>query len=135
MTDDQQKIRAAMSAFPEYFGLEAYPGDAFYISPSHSYVSGDRIEFHVFRRNEKRSKWELFCKTGPAELKEQLGPVPLRIVRADENHPLCVEPPIEWLKDRAEALRAELRDVEQQLASASCHLKGRDQVWRRDLPR
>lgn len=73
------KIRDEISKFPAVFGLRAFPGDVFRISPWSSFETTDRkgrsvIMLYTERRQEDGT-WRSFAKGTPEELRMNFHPI------------------------------------------------------------
>jgi hypothetical protein len=69
-----QKVTDAIAQFPATFGLRAFPGDVFKISPFHSYESdfpapGTVYLYTYVRRGDA---WHSFAKGTPQELRAEV---------------------------------------------------------------
>ena len=70
-------VELAISAFPAEFGLRAFPGERFRISPSLSYVSDGvvllytEIKDAAYETNSTRG-WTAFCKGTVQELNNNI---------------------------------------------------------------
>lgn len=69
MSDDE-KIRAAIAKFPATFELRGFPGDVFRLSPSASYVSGQRVVLYTQRKDG--NQWLDFSKGSESELRREV---------------------------------------------------------------
>jgi hypothetical protein len=65
-----EKIRAAIAKFPATFGLRGFPGKVFRISPTSSYVSGERVMLYTERKDN--GGWQDFSKGTEAELRREV---------------------------------------------------------------
>jgi hypothetical protein len=71
MSDDE-KIRTAIAKFPATFGLHGFPGDVFRLSPTSSYVSGQRVVLYTQRKDG--NQWLDFSKGSESELRREIIP-------------------------------------------------------------
>lgn len=69
MSDDE-KIRAAIAKFPPTFELRGFPGDVFRLSPTSSYVSGQRVVLYTQRKDG--NQWLDFSKGSESELRGEV---------------------------------------------------------------
>lgn len=66
-------IQDEIAKFPAKFGLRAFPGDTFQISPAASFKSGNQILLYVYI--QQGNGWAAFSKGTPAELRSQIVPL------------------------------------------------------------
>jgi hypothetical protein len=64
-------IRETMAAFPETFGLRAYPGLVFRIDLNDSYVRDDG-DMQLYTHVQRGDKWLSFAKGSPDELLREI---------------------------------------------------------------
>jgi hypothetical protein len=67
---DSDKIRNAIARFPSTFGLRGFPGGVFRISPTSSYVSGERVMLYTERKDN--GAWLDFSKGTESELRSEV---------------------------------------------------------------
>jgi len=69
---DVERVNAAINKFPKTFGLRAFPGEVFRISPGASFVNvaNDEVVFYVFRKTN--TGWAGFSKGSIVELRREL---------------------------------------------------------------
>lgn len=69
-----QRVADAIAQFPKQFGLRAFPGEVFKISPFHSYESDypkpGTIQLYTYRRVGEA--WLDFAKATPEELRQEV---------------------------------------------------------------
>ena len=70
--DETRAIADAAAQFPETFGLRAFPGERFRISPRASYMSGEKVVLYTQVRQGEA--WVDFAKGTPAEIRAQVTP-------------------------------------------------------------
>jgi len=74
---EKQQIADAVATFPETFGLRAFPGDTFRVSPGHSYMGSDgAIQVYTERLCED-GVWKSFAKGTVPELTLEVVKVPV----------------------------------------------------------
>lgn len=66
-----QLVAEQISQFPAEFGLRAFPGDRFRISPAASYVNDDGVMLYTERLNSE-GIWQSFAKGTAAELRREV---------------------------------------------------------------
>ena len=67
---DAEKIRTAITKFPATFELRGFPGDVFRLSPTSSYVSGQRVVLYTQRKDG--NQWLDFSKGSESELRREV---------------------------------------------------------------
>lgn len=73
----QKLIADQIQTFPTEFGLRAFPGDRFRISPRASYVNDAGIvQLYTQRLNTTLITWQDFAKGSPEELRRELVELP-----------------------------------------------------------
>lgn len=68
--NESQVIALEIANFPAEFGLNAFPGKRFRISPSASYVTRDSIQ--LYTEIQDGNRWLSFAKATPEELSHQI---------------------------------------------------------------
>jgi hypothetical protein len=73
MTYDEQKtaVAEAVQQFPGEFGLRAFPGDVFRVSPTNSYYSDHEHVVLLYTQVKRGDKWLDFAKGTIAELRRE----------------------------------------------------------------
>lgn len=72
---EQTEIAATIATFPAKFGLRAFPGDTFRVSPMSSYFSGDTMYLYTERLAES-GMWQSFAKGTAGELRLEVVALP-----------------------------------------------------------
>lgn len=68
---EQEAVKKAAEAFPDEFGLRAFPGDTFSISlPASFYSEAYGVQLYVYVKRD--DKWLAFSKGTPEELRREV---------------------------------------------------------------
>jgi hypothetical protein len=71
--EQQAAVDSAVAAFPGTFGLRAFPGRVFRVSPRASYFSTLYGVMLYTEVQDERGQWSDFAKGTPSELSAQIG--------------------------------------------------------------
>lgn len=123
LDQEEEAVAAAVAEFPNEFGLRAFPGQTFRVSPTASYYSRgwDRGEFdrspagvQVYTQVNRDGEWMDFAKGFVAELRRELTNSPRSEKRYAE-----IEAAAERIDKKLESIDESQHDLDEQRRTAN----------------